>query len=186
MSYLEKEIARLRQHRDELDEVVVDTSRDDGDRNIAIHASDKIAKKLLALGRLHANELTGETVTQAEIDEALGRVKPAEKQKRVQRKWTDAAIDKIVDQINDAFPAVKKYVDDLQEEVAGVVGAIGKRLKALEARPSMQYRGTFDGSEQYNPGDCVTDGGSVWYCQNLTRSRPGSSSDWKLCVKGTR
>lgn len=41
---MEKEIAALRQRRDELNEVVVDTSRDEGDRHTAVHASDAIEK----------------------------------------------------------------------------------------------------------------------------------------------
>lgn len=186
MSELEREIATLRQRRNELDEVVVDTSRDDGDRNIAVHASDAIAKKLLVLGGLRAKELAGETVTQAEIDIALGRAKP-EKPKPAQRTiWTDAELNKFVDQISELFPAIKKYVDDLQKEVEGVVVQIGKRLKALEERPELAYKGTWDGATQFNEGNFATHQGSLWACKASTRTEPGTSSDWQLAVKKGR
>lgn len=183
MTDLEREIATLRERRNALDEVVADTSRDDGDRNTAVHASEAIAKKLLVLGGLRAKELAGETISPQEIDAALGRAKP-ETPKPVRRaKWTDAALSNKFEQVVETFTAVKNYVDGLQDEVEAVVKEIGKRLKALEARPDLKYCGTWDGASQFNEGNFVTHRGSLWACKAETRTEPGTSSDWQLAVK---
>ena len=60
------------------------------------------------------------------------------------------------------------------------------RLKALEERPSMSYRGGWAEGEENLPGDVCTHGGSMWYCWEATRDRPGTSDAWQLCVKHGR
>lgn len=58
-----------------------------------------------------------------------------------------------------------------------------ERIKALESRPVMEYRGVWKADEDYRPGDLVTDHGSMFYCSAPTRDRPASTDAWQLCVK---
>jgi hypothetical protein len=44
-------------------------------------------------------------------------------------------------------------------------------------------RGVCRDTEAYQRGDCVTDHGSLWFCQTETRTRPGQSKDWRLAAK---
>jgi hypothetical protein len=62
------------------------------------------------------------------------------------------------------------------------------RLTALEERPTMQYRGVFETSRQYMPGDFVTHDGSLWHCNRPTHGPvPGFDKDgWTLAVKRGR
>jgi hypothetical protein len=52
--------------------------------------------------------------------------------------------------------------------------------------PAMLYKGIYRAHEEYVFADCVTSGGSTWYCQVAkTTSAPNehAPSDWKLIVK---
>jgi hypothetical protein len=77
--------------------------------------------------------------------------------------------------------AVKEYVARaLGERTAGLEA----RIKTLESRPVLEYRGVWKADEDYRPGDLVTHGGSLHYCWAPVRgSRPGESDSWQLCVK---
>src|SRR6266849_6268044 len=58
------------------------------------------------------------------------------------------------------------------------------RLKALEARPTVQYMGVWR-AVGYEAGSVVTFNGSMWHAQRTTIAKPGSSpDDWVLCAKG--
>ena len=62
------------------------------------------------------------------------------------------------------------------------------RLRALEDRPTMLYKGIWLEGTTYAPGSVVTDNGSMWHANISTRSEPGKghSRDWTLCVKRGR
>ena len=65
-----------------------------------------------------------------------------------------------------------------------VTAPLLKRIEELERRPKMEYMGTWDANKQYEIGDVVTDHGSMFFCRQSTRERPGeNNSCWKLCVK---
>jgi len=67
------------------------------------------------------------------------------------------------------------------------IAALEERLRAAETKTALRYRGTWVLDEQYNPGELVTDGGSMWHCFKSTRTRPGEvSTDWALAVKKGR
>jgi Collagen triple helix repeat (20 copies) len=62
----------------------------------------------------------------------------------------------------------------------------GERIKELGrvtfADP--RWRGTFDATRKYQPGDCVTLAGGVWHANVATSTRPGTDAhDWQLMVK---
>lgn len=55
------------------------------------------------------------------------------------------------------------------------------------AFPVAIYRGVHEMAKQYEPGDMVTWGGSLWHCNAPTMEKPGDSSNvWTLCVKRGR
>jgi hypothetical protein len=74
-------------------------------------------------------------------------------------------------------------------ELESLAQLMDARVKALEAKPAMEYRGTWTAEQTYSPGDCVTDHGSIWHCHRQATSaaqRPGTSPPhWQLaCKKG--
>ncbi|MBB3972516.1 carbohydrate-binding family V/XII protein [Hansschlegelia beijingensis] len=76
--------------------------------------------------------------------------------------------------------SVKRYV---AQEIASHDAGLEARIKALEERPALEYRGVWDGALLYSKGNVVTDGGSMWFCNRETKARPGSSGCWTLAVK---
>lgn len=62
--------------------------------------------------------------------------------------------------------------------------ALEKRIAELEARPAMKYRGVHDGGvSDYAAGDVVTCKGTLWFCLQATKAKPGESSAWKMMHK---
>lgn len=60
----------------------------------------------------------------------------------------------------------------------------GEQVKDFSVKvPMMIYRGIFSESKEYEAGDCVTWGGSVWVAQRKTTAKPETNDDWKLAVK---
>jgi hypothetical protein len=60
-----------------------------------------------------------------------------------------------------------------------------ERVAALETLPRLAYRGVWE-QRQYNEADLVTHDGSMFHCNCSTRAKPGTNSDWVLCVKRGR
>lgn len=59
-----------------------------------------------------------------------------------------------------------------------------ERLLALEQRSTLSYEGVWDDEKQYQPGNFVTVGGSMWHAQRPSKGvRPGTTTDWVLAVK---
>ena len=77
-------------------------------------------------------------------------------------------------------------VAEPSDALEGRLMALEGRLMALEQRPQLSYKGVWDGSIEYSPGQMVTHSGSMFYCWRLTRSKPGESNDWQLCCKRGR
>jgi hypothetical protein len=96
--------------------------------------------------------------------------------------------------INGALFPIFKALQQRIEKLEGGTGSqtrhvdIERRLRALEDRPTMEYKGVWLENTPYAPGNVVTSGGSMWYCNIATRSEPGvgHSRDWTLCVKRGR
>jgi hypothetical protein len=61
----------------------------------------------------------------------------------------------------------------------------GEEEKAFTFKwPTVIYRNVFKEGEQYEAGDMVTWGGSLWHCDKVTSAKPGTD-DWTLaCKKG--
>lgn len=64
----------------------------------------------------------------------------------------------------------------------------GERNVKSFVLPVMLYRGVFAEGAEYQPGDTVTWGGSLWHCNALTTDRPGETgtTGWTLAVKKGR
>ncbi|BCH10456.1 hypothetical protein MesoLj131c_47140 [Mesorhizobium sp. 131-3-5] len=62
------------------------------------------------------------------------------------------------------------------------------RVEALEARPTMAYRGVWGKGTEYHRGDVCTHQGSSWHCEldAATGLQPGDGLGWKLMVKKGR
>ncbi len=76
--------------------------------------------------------------------------------------------------------AIEKRTNPLVQRVA----ELEQKLAELEQR-AMRYRGVFREANDYERGDCVTDGGALWFCRHPTSTRP-PSDDWQLAVKSHR
>jgi hypothetical protein len=63
----------------------------------------------------------------------------------------------------------------------------GDREKKSElVIPSLIYREIYREGTEYERGDVVTFGGSMWVCMKETTGKPGISNDWRLAVKKGR
>ena len=61
--------------------------------------------------------------------------------------------------------------------------ALIARIKALEDRLPLAYGGVWTEEQQSNKGIFYTDHGSIWYCKETTRDRPGTSAAFTLACK---
>jgi hypothetical protein len=67
------------------------------------------------------------------------------------------------------------------KELSRDLDTIKQRLTALES--GLRYRGVYDSTKEYIPYNFVTDNGSLWHCEEKTKSRPGTDSTWRLAAK---
>jgi hypothetical protein len=72
--------------------------------------------------------------------------------------------------------ATKKALGDRTAELEA-------RVKILEERLPLSYGGTYTEGAQSNKGVFYTDHGSLWYCKETTRDRPGASAAFVLAAK---
>lgn len=65
-----------------------------------------------------------------------------------------------------------------------------QRLDALEAKQSQNladmYRGAWGPNNRYKRGDLANHRSGLWLCMQDTSEPPGSTSDWRLILKGAR
>jgi hypothetical protein len=80
-----------------------------------------------------------------------------------------------------------RSADDRIANLQREVSLLRSRCKELENRPTLEYRGVWDSGTTYQAGNVVTCKGSMWHCQEATRSQPGeagaASRAWVLAVK---
>jgi hypothetical protein len=75
----------------------------------------------------------------------------------------------------------------IDEAIARYVEPFEARIKELEARPTLRYRGVWNASTQYVIGDFCTHDGSLWHCNVSTiGTKPSDTRDWQLAVKRGR
>jgi hypothetical protein len=77
--------------------------------------------------------------------------------------------------------------DDLRTLSIRVTHTDGEVVERTLRSPSLLYRGVFRDGDQYDGGDAVTYGGSLWVALRATTTKPGDGSpDWRLAVKKGR
>lgn len=86
----------------------------------------------------------------------------------------------------------RKHLESIAKGMAPVIRAyvqqaiepLQRRIAELETRESnLKYVGTWQPSGEYRHGNFCTHDGAMWCATRDTRSRPGTSDDWQLCVK---
>lgn len=105
-----------------------------------------------------------------------------------------AAIEKQIASLVDAIPRPKDALgfDDLTVTYDGerefvVRFAQGERVKEFPFKmPVVLDRGVFRAEKEYETGDAVTWGGSLWIAQRDTAAKPGDGDEWRLSVKKGR
>jgi hypothetical protein len=70
----------------------------------------------------------------------------------------------------------------LESVLAQVVTALRQEIEARD-RTRLRFCGIHEAGRVYGPGNLVVRGGGLWHCNEETRTVPGTTSDWQLCVK---
>ena len=84
-------------------------------------------------------------------------------------------------------PERARTISLLATLVADAVRPLHQRIAQLEARPQLEYCGTYAASNVYARGNICTHHGSCWHCNHQeTSDEPGRSDAWSLMVKRGR
>jgi hypothetical protein len=71
-------------------------------------------------------------------------------------------------------------IADLEKRVAEIGSSQQNRTLADS------YKGSYSPNTAYARGDWLNHRGAVWLCMKSTSEPPGSTSDWRLILKGAR
>jgi hypothetical protein len=76
---------------------------------------------------------------------------------------------------------------ELGDETAEAVGhliSLIHRVRRLEDKAGVTFRGVWKEGEDYALGDLATRSGSLWHSNcNHNQARPGTGAAWTMCVK---
>jgi hypothetical protein len=73
---------------------------------------------------------------------------------------------------------------DHNNKLSEYIASLLKRVKELEARPTLKYLGIWETEKVYASGSFVTDAGSIWHAHRANvGERPGTGDAWQLAVK---
>ncbi len=97
----------------------------------------------------------------------------------------EGAIKKLIESLG---PVLKEYVEGQVRPLRDAHTAALNRIKELEDRPPIPYKGIWGSSEAYKAGELVTHDGSMWFARRESKgTRPGHDPDaWVLIVKRGR
>ena len=71
--------------------------------------------------------------------------------------------------------------------VFGMLIALRRQVRELQARPQLKYSGVWDPNHEYVENSLITCGGSLWLSTIKSKGlRPGDGSGWKLVCKRGR
>ena len=118
----------------------------------------------------------------------------------VTKKAIEAAITPLQQQIEAQQKAIGELQSDLEAALFETVAVLdGKSLQLIRTfgdgnqktseieLPQVVYSGVFDAEKQYQKGELVTHGGSMWHCNGDAVGKPEDDSGaWTLCVKKGR
>lgn len=117
---------------------------------------------------------------------------------------TKKSIEKTTTQLKQQIEEQQKTIESLRNDlktalIEAVVVLDGKSLQLIRTfgdgsqktneieLPQLAYMGVFDAEKQYQKGDFVTHGGSMWHCNEASNDKPDESGGaWTLCVKKGR
>lgn len=72
-------------------------------------------------------------------------------------------------------------------DLCAMVGKLSQRIEELEQRGGddvkMSYAGVWEPGAAYSKGEVVTHNGTIWYCHETTKDRPGTSEAWQMMAK---
>lgn len=88
----------------------------------------------------------------------------------------------------DGLAGVEIDNSDERNFTVTVTRASGATESKTFSLPTLIYRGVFKAGEEYQPGDTVTWGGSMWHCDEASTDKPGEtgSKGWTLATKRGR
>jgi hypothetical protein len=70
------------------------------------------------------------------------------------------------------------------EAQQATIATLQTKLLALEAKPSVTFKGVWRAETAYTPGDAAIRHGSLWICTADTQGEPGKDfGAWTLAVK---
>ena len=117
---------------------------------------------------------------------------------------TKKAIAVAITPLQQQIEAQQKTIESLKSDIEtavfeAVVVLDGKSLQLIRTfgdgnqktseieLPQVVYAGVFDAEKQYQKGELVTHGGSLWHCNGDADGKPEDDSGaWTLCVKKGR
>jgi hypothetical protein len=68
---------------------------------------------------------------------------------------------------------VNGLVPGIREQLTGDLAALADRITALEAKPSVRFRGVWRPDKTYTKGDAAVRSGSLWICNRDTADTAG-------------
>ena len=114
--------------------------------------------------------------TEAELKARLDADEAVSKRLQANKKpatigWTSRQIEILAKEVADLLLDLREAVEELEAKTA------------LLEEQALHYVGTYDREQQYNRGALCTHKSGLWYCQETTRSAPGTSKAWRLTSK---
>lgn len=87
--------------------------------------------------------------------------------------------------------AVRDFVTRSLQSRDTRIAELERRLAEIESTQQSQtladsYKGSYSPNTTYARGDWLNHRGAVWLCMKCTSEPLGSTSDWRLILKGTR
>lgn len=87
--------------------------------------------------------------------------------------------------------AVRDFVTRSLQSRDARIAELEERCAQIEAMHRSRtladsYKGSYSPNTTYARGDWVNHRGAVWLCMSTTSEPPGSTSDWRLILKGAR
>ncbi|TIN38835.1 MAG: hypothetical protein E5Y10_24960 [Mesorhizobium sp.] len=90
---------------------------------------------------------------------------------------------------NMTFSLLAEFYTILRQGSDRLTRELRQSVEEMKSRPAISYRGVFQETSTYRPGEVVTFGGSAWHCNaETTGVKPGGRAPtiWTLMVKRGR
>jgi hypothetical protein len=145
----------------------------------------------LASAQAHAEQQRVDTLAAA-----LRQVDVLVKAQAAQIAESELTVKTLAEALAQSAPPTRTVTKILHDADGRITGSIAQpepdarleeRIHELEQRKGFEYRGTWDATSDYAPGDFVTHNGSMWAARIQSHAvKPGEGACWQLCVKRGR